>query len=156
MPNWCEGTLKVRGKKDDIERWLKNALVAPNDEEIPNKQLVEFNLNGEWPKVAIKQECWIKDSYRGFIEQDHDVFTYYYDENDIIILMFDTIFAWSVKVEELAKSSKEFNVDYHFYGFEQGMQFNQLVEIHKGEVIANEFIQFDDYIWECINPTLGG
>lgn len=156
MPNWCEGTLKVRGKKADIERWLQNALVASNDQGTPNEQLVEFNLNGEWPDVNIKDLCWIKDSHRGFIEPDHDIFTYYYDKEDIVILMFDAIFAWSVKVAELAKSSKEFNVDYRFYGFEQGMQFNQFIEIIEGEIVKNEFIQFDDYIWECINPTLGG
>ena len=33
------------------------------------------------------------------------------------------------------------------------MEFNQDVEIYKGEIIKNVEIEFDDYMWECINPN---
>lgn len=27
MPNWCEGKLKIRGKKENIEKFFKNGTV---------------------------------------------------------------------------------------------------------------------------------
>lgn len=36
------------------------------------------------------------------------------------------------------------------------MEFNQDVEIYKGEIIKNVEIEFDDYMWEFINPNMGG
>ncbi len=36
------------------------------------------------------------------------------------------------------------------------MEFNQDVEIYKGEIIKGVEIEFDDYMWECINPNIGG
>ncbi len=36
------------------------------------------------------------------------------------------------------------------------MEFNQDVEIYKGEIIKNVEIEFDDYMWECITPNMGG
>ncbi|MBB5146203.1 hypothetical protein HNQ35_001404 [Cerasibacillus quisquiliarum] len=36
------------------------------------------------------------------------------------------------------------------------MEFNQDIEINKGEIIKDEEIKFDDYEWECIYPNLGG
>ncbi|MGR5995465.1 hypothetical protein ACT7C9_25025 [Bacillus cereus] len=56
----------------------------------------------------------------------------------------------------LATLSKEYNVDIKIYAFEKGMEFNQDVEIHKGEIIKNVEIEFDNYMWECINPNMGG
>ncbi|MEW4071696.1 hypothetical protein [Bacillus cereus] len=52
--------------------------------------------------------------------------------------------------------SKEYNVDIKIYIFGRGMEFNQDVEIYKGEIIKNVEIEFDDYMWECINPNIGG
>lgn len=28
--------------------------------------------------------------------------------------------------------------------------------LYKGEIIKNVEIEFDDYMWECINPNMGG
>ena len=30
MPNWCEGTLKVRGKFEDVKRWAKENITVYN------------------------------------------------------------------------------------------------------------------------------
>ncbi len=45
---------------------------------------------------------------------------------------------------------------YKIYAFEQGKEFNQNLEVVKGEIIKDEVIEFDDYVWECIDPTIGG
>ena len=35
-------------------------------------------------------------------------------------------------------------------------EFNIDFEVHKGKVIKNNEIKFDDYVWECTNPEIGG
>ena len=52
--------------------------------------------------------------------------------------------------------SKEYDLDLKFYGFECGYQFNQSIEISKGELIKFKDITFEDYQWECVLPNLGG
>jgi hypothetical protein len=36
------------------------------------------------------------------------------------------------------------------------MEFNQEIEIIKGETTINREIEFEDYCWECPDPMLGG
>lgn len=61
-----------------------------------------------------------------------------------------------IDAEKLAEVSKKYEIDLKIYAFECGMEFNQDVEIINGEIIKNDEIKFDDYRWECINPTKGG
>lgn len=42
------------------------------------------------------------------------------------------------------------------YGFERGTQMNQDIEIIKNEITKNELTKYEDYIWDCILPKLGG
>lgn len=57
--------------------------------------------------------------------------------------------AWRIEVEPLVQLSKEYNLDFKIYASERGMQFEQDIEIVKGEVIKNNVIKFDDYELEC-------
>ena len=51
---------------------------------------------------------------------------------------------------------KKYGVDMRIHAFERGMEFNQIIEIIDGEVTKNEELRFDDYIWDCICPKMGG
>lgn len=44
----------------------------------------------------------------------------------------------------------------NIYAYEQGMQFNQHIEIVDCKIIHDDEIKFDDYLWECPEPYLGG
>ncbi len=47
-------------------------------------------------------------------------------------------------------------MDFRFYGFEYGAEFNQEMIIENGELLVDSDIHFDDYFWECPCPKLGG
>ena len=51
---------------------------------------------------------------------------------------------------------KDYEIDFRFYGFERGMEFNQEVIIENGELKADNEIIYDDYFWECPCPNMGG
>ena len=36
------------------------------------------------------------------------------------------------------------------------MEFNQYIEIVDGKITHDDEIKFNDYMWECPNPELGG
>lgn len=154
MPNWICGDLKVRGTKENIKKFLIEGLISTGSKIRP-----EIIRDDTW-KFSIRANTdsfYIKDTRRSFIEKE-EIHTYINDWEDdeerVIVLEYKS--AWGIDVVGLVNLSKEFNIDFKILGFELGMEFNQDVEIIKGEVIKNEEITFDDYEWECIRPHIGG
>ena len=171
MPNWAEGTLKIRGTKKDVMGFLENRLEAVDSAYSIAEALAEHNgepLKREPNKVVIEADEWdttvtapegfyIKGTRRGLIEGtisfDHSVIE---EDEPFILIIDDFKHAWGVDPEPYIEISREHNLDIRIYVFERGMEFNQEIEIHKGEVIKAVDIRFDDYQWECLMPNLGG
>jgi hypothetical protein len=160
MPNWCEGSLKVRGEKENIKRFLLEAFMPIQPAIL---QILRPDIKG--PELNVTEDEWsltiestgndgfhVKGTRRNFIESSS--IEWEFDREVLIIDGFKA--AWGVYADQLAEISKEYNIDFKIYAFEKGMEFNQDIEIHKGEIIKDDEIQFNDYYWECINPTLGG
>lgn len=64
--------------------------------------------------------------------------------------------AWALESEPYEGLSKKYGLDFRFYGYECGMEFNQETEVVDGETTIDREIQYDDYYWECPDPMLGG
>ena len=164
MPNWCEGKLKIRGKKEDILKFFKDGTslidydknhetieIIPNVE--MNDELYIENLNKT--KTSLKS-LYIKGTRRHFLKPDFEyISTYEINKNEKIVVIHLQA-AWAIDVEPLSEISKKYNIDFKIYAFEMGCEFNQDIEIIKGRIIRNEEITFENYVWECIDPTLGG
>jgi hypothetical protein len=149
MPNWCVGTLKVRGEKSNLEKFVLEGLQPVGfmgEAKEPLKQ-------NEWGDIHTKGTCWIEGTRRGFVR---GLYVYLSEMEDDGIIALDAEFAWCVDVEGLQKLCQKYNVDIRMYAFERGMQFNQEVEIIDGEITMNNEITFDDYEWECPCSSLGG
>lgn len=149
MPNWCEGTLKVRGKEKDLKRFVLEGLR-------PVSFFGEYQekLQFDGSMIESKIDCHIENTRRGFVENLYEWFDKEDDEIDIICL--ETRFAWGIEASKLLETCKKYNVDMRIYAFEQGMEFNQNIEIINGQIIKDEEIKFGDYRWECICPNMGG
>lgn len=168
MPNWCEGTLKVRGKIENIRSWVKENITCYKNEWVktadgkvePLYSEIENSVVDVYPEfedeftVEIKYLAHIKSTRRHFIlKGDYNCIA---NENGIAVLVLEFQSAWAIDTEPFTEMSKQYNVDFRIYGCECGMQFNQEVIIECGELIKNEEIKFDDYEWECPFPHLGG
>lgn len=150
MPNWCEGTLKVRGNKDDIINFLKNAIKSVGF--FGDKDEPEIEENEDYLLVKTsKDNFYLNGTRRGFIEENTIWFEY---EREILALEYRQ--AWGISASELAEISKQYNIDIKIYAYECGMEFNQDIEIHKGEIIRDEEVEFENYMWDCTNPNIGG
>ena len=163
MPNWCKGSLKIRGKKSDITRWVRENVVAYTHnwknghlESIPNPDAVTVQFDdpeSEEICITVKTDAHITGTRRNFV---HDGEYWACDHNGIMILTLDFMAAWAIQPEPYVAMSKEYHVDFRLYGFECGMEFNQEVIVEDGQLISDVEITFDDYNWECIFPKLGG
>lgn len=164
MPNWCKGILKIRGKKENIIKFLKEGTVLIEGIGEPKEIKTEIEIN-KYDEIEIKninreknRDClYIKETVRHFIDPiENKIFIYDEDEEEQTICLEDFKAAWGIDVDALRTISKRYNIDIKIYGFERGMEVNQDIEIVKGEIIKDREIEFNNYIWECINPMLGG
>lgn len=157
MPNWCEGILKIRGKKKDIIKFVEEGL---QDVDLLGGVINEkIILDKQQDYIQIKENnsLHIKNTRRAFVRDNYgEIYFHKTSEKDIFIICLDFKQAWDIDTEPLAEISVKFNIDFKIYAFEMGMQFNRDIEIIQGEIIKDEVIEYEDYIWDCINPHIGG
>lgn len=157
MPNWCEGTLKVRGNFENVRNFILNGLSSTYDDlindEIQKSFLDIWNDDEEYFEAEIERTCYLDGTRRGFIDNSY---IYMNNEDEYSVLLLNARFAWCIFPEELLKICKEYGVDMKITAFERGAEFVQELEIVNGEIIQNKEIEYDDYRWDCPYPLLGG
>ena len=158
MPNWIEGTIKLRGQSEDLKRFFKEGLEPSSYFGKVNsiENSVKCDFDGEWCEVEIENEPHIVGTRRAFIK---DVCVFWEESYATIAMPIKQ--AWAFFGSEWDKDnwvniSNKFNLDIRLYGFERGMEFCEEVEIIKGEVTIDDEIKYDDWVWECPMPYLGG
>lgn len=148
MPNWAEGSLKLRGKCENIASALKEMLL--NDtvtlEEEWDGDLLVFNNTAPY--------FYINKTRRAFINQNQ--IKVWLEEEFCIVELDNFQQAWSAIPENYQEISNKFDVDIKIFTFERGMEFTQEIEISKGEIIKNVCSNYDDYQWEVPFSNLGG
>ena len=143
--------MKVRGKADNVKKFVLEGL-QPVDffgNALPKLELSDLG------EVDTDKDCWIEGTTRGFVENLYADFSFVEDDETFTATL-DAKFAWAADAEELSALCKKYSVDMKLYAFEKGMGFNQDILIVDGEIRRDCRIEFEDYNWECICPTVGG
>ena len=164
MPNWCEGTLKIRGTKENILDFLnkeckivnfKGFLDEPSIQNIIAKEQ-EDEIEIFYPDNS--KEIYLNNTRRNFIENYTGGYlnTCKNNDNEKILVIEGFKAAWGIENKPYVEWSKKYNIDFNIHGYEHGMCFEQEIEIIKGKLLKNEEITYDDYVWECPFPNLGG
>lgn len=152
MPNWCVGTLKIRGDKENVRKFLLESITVPGSV-FGNTPELEVEEDDNYLRMKSKWGLYVKGSHRQFIQGEIE--WYAYDGvNTLCIDCYEG--AWGIDTETLVRLSKEYQIDIKIYAFERGMKFNLDFEVHKGELIKDLEVTFDDYEWDCPCPTMGG
>lgn len=161
MPNWVEGKLKIRGDKKDIATFFKEEMREVEYQNVPvtNSIKIDIDKDGDFvvEKIDFTHRFKLKNARHYITESSIDSFyscCKSVNGKDVLVVGFEA--AWLIDVEYFAEMSKKYDIDFKIYAFEQGKEFNQNLEVVKGEIIKDEVIEFDDYVWECIDPTIGG
>lgn len=164
MPNWCEGSMRIRGKNKDIFNFLINEIIAVagthGEEERSIKEAGTFFSEYDSGNVFIdfcskgRYSLWLRNSRRFFIEDGEIEFNP--EEEKITSCAFDIKQAWNIEVMPFVSISKKYNLDINITGFESGQQFQREISIRDGFSIRDETINYDDWNFECQCPNLGG
>lgn len=162
MPNWCEGYLKIRGKKEDIVNFVENEIILLKSKDIFSepeyleikmiKDSYEYRFEHE---NSFKEYLRLKNARRFFVESKE--ISFYYYEDEVCYLTLEVKQAWCIDVQELlVEHSKKYHVDFNIYASESGMEFEQYITVVNGELVKNEEREYTDFQFEAINPELGG
>lgn len=148
MPNWAKGSLKLRGRSENIVLALKEMLLSDTValEYFLDGILLRFNNTAPY--------FYINGTRRAFIDQKQ--VEVWIGEEFCIIELDNFKQAWSAIPENYQEISSKFDVDIKIFTFEYGMEFTQEIEISKGEIIKNVCCEYDDYQWEVPFSNLGG
>lgn len=149
MPNWNSGTLKIRGQKDNVVSALKE--FAP---------FIDVDVDDEMGIISLfsNENKHIFYGVRRAYCQQQVADEVYFDSDEEVLIVFSCVeVAWALLPEHgWLDVSKKHQIDFRWHGFECGMQFEQDIEICKGELIKNTEITYDDYKWDCPFPNHGG
>lgn len=141
MPNWAQGSMRVRGEYEQVKKFIKEGI----------EYNARYNLH------------YIKGTTRGFIQYEHCSMEDYLimieeDENieEAVTIPFDVKFAWDCNARQIQLISIKYNVDIRLTLFEKLNQFSREVSVISGEIMEDNTITYGDYKWDCPFPLLGG
>ena len=166
MPNWCAGNMRLRGKRSAIKEFLVNeletvyylsALNLKTKPVIVEDDGCEITIKGQVEEGALLPAIYIKGTRRNFIRSMD--FYVYLDEGDdeIQTVCIDCVeAAWSFEAAPYLEKAKKYGIDIRIVGFERGMEFQQEIEIVNGELVKDYEITYDNWLWECPMPNMGG
>ena len=149
MPNFAEGTIKLRGRAENIKSALKYMFGAVGDitiEDDTDGEIITFTTTDSY--------FYINGTKRAFI--DNDSFEIHLDDDFLIIELDNFNQAWRAIPEDYIEISEKFNVDIKIFTFEQGLEFTQEIEISKGKILKNTVLKDGKYRWEVAFSNLGG
>lgn len=154
MPNWCEGTLRIRGTIENLRKFIENGLEPIDSMGEPEKPLVV--CADETSLFAERSGLYhIKGSRRHFVEDDYFAANVK-NPGETAVMAVNMKAAWKIDVQSLRDLCEEFLIDMRIQGFEQGMEFSQIIEIVNGQVVKNEEIKYENWTWDCPCPKMGG
>lgn len=162
MPNWCEGMLKIRGKQEDVFNLLADNLqvwktVIVNKPRFDMRYELDeeaIEIDREDGIILVEKTAHIKGTHRNFVEPN-DINVWKKEDGSSCVAI-DFKAAWNVESQPYIELSKKYHVDIKIEAFERGMEFSRFVLIENGELKEDKGIEYDDYVWDCVMPNLGG
>lgn len=159
MPNWIKGTMKLRGKRENIRRFFREGLDPsdwPKPEDRENQVIDESN--DDELLFYFRNEPHIKGTRRAFITGEN---AYMVEDEGVVCV--DVKQAWSFNAdrenEDLKKwksISDEYDLDIKLFGIECGMEFTQEIIILRNREPIINVKRYADWEWECKFPNMGG
>ena len=174
MPNWCQGVLKIRGPKERHVKFIKEGLLGlrydgatHDDVSVP----IEDWYRDDEETISVYRSpgiwIWIQDTHRAFIDFDNsDEVTSLFCENKNDKTDYISVIpikqAWGIDYEEFSALAKKYELDMRVFAVEQGMGFWCDADIDKdGNIKLNSSTNtfgksYNDFLWECPYPIMGG
>lgn len=154
MANWMEGSLKLRGKSDDILRFLNEGL--KNKPEIVEETEEHYGIYFGSPDC--QELIYILDTDRAYVNS-YAVSEITLDKGNNVVLCISVQQAWDFRVEDWIKTAMKYDLDVRLFGIEGLGGFMHHIDILNGEVVLDECLNYGSYesfVWNCPFPWMGG
>lgn len=128
MPNWVEGKLKIRGKPEDIKRWVEECLHCyttnwlgdgAHTELVEGAVRFEHDPDSEEMYLYVDKSAHIEGTRRNFVEKGEYVDLCEEGKKSILIVSMKA--AWNIEEQPYIEMSKKYNLDFRVYGYEMGI-----------------------------------
>jgi hypothetical protein len=125
MPNWCRGIIEIKGKSENIKRFLIDKLGKDAEQIIETEE-----------KLILRSERYlffegtVSNVIEGQIEfkfSPHEKESYFKDD------AFKA--AWNIEPEPYVRFSKEYDLNIFLFGVEVYGGFKQKIEIKNGKIV---------------------
>ena len=160
MPNWAEGTLKVRGIAQNVcDFFVKgvNVYDKMGDRLCESKKNVH-NYSADFFSYLISfgDTAFIEGTTRAFVDDCPMVEISADSGNEKVTIAVPFKQAWDVMGDEFWAISKKYDIDIRVNAYERGTEFSREVIIEKGVKTLDKTTEYDNYTWDCPMPLLGG
>ena len=169
MPNWIEGSLKLRGsynvyhsewndEKKEFESVAQDKSQWMSFEEYAEGTYFSL-LNNGWAHVDGTKRAFIStDQHEVFIEKPNKLDPP--DPESPVIVACEIHQAWGFRPEDWVAVSQKYHVDIVLYGIESGLGFDQTITILNGALVedkTNDYGKsYNSFLWHCPFPWMGG
>ena len=186
MPNWAEGNIRLRGKKENIINFIQNELVGVEEkittcwdedtlengkptcghiERILHSVILESNCGGE--SLIIKRadntgDCfYFRNSNRQFLFKEDKEFEIYFSEGknlnkDTIIFIDDFNGGWDVDESYFKEKAIQYKIDIRIFVWELGMCWSAVDIFYRNGVCECDTKTYSDWMWDSPMPHYGG
>ena len=183
MPNWCCGTLRAKGPEENIKNFISKefevCVYGGSSESIKTVgylgDLIDWKHIEDDPCVSVsmpdKGYLHLATPCRAFVEWDDyaidglgwNEFVYISDykkktlkSEALAFVMIPIKQAWGFSPDDWLEVAGKYGIDLHLFGWECGMEFDDEIEIIDGKITKAQSISVGDWLWNSINPFLGG
>lgn len=158
MPNWIEGSMRIRGKSKDVYRFLTNAFkpISELEKEEINIEKYEYS-DGEGAYISIPDYFYLDGSRRAFSRLTRDIYIEDISSEKETTCTIKMRQAWAWFNEKFYKSlSDKYDVDIRLIGWEHGMGYKGEMLVIRGQDPLYTETKYDNWEWETECPYLGG
>ncbi len=170
MPNWCEGSLGVRGTKENVLKFLKEGferhtynVKTRQNELVPGDIFTFDDEDDDFIEVHFKSKAatwvYIKGTTRAFFDEECGVeYMSVRTKDDITTCRIPIKQAWGYSEEDWLNIALQYDLDLILYGIECGMEFIQEFKIVRGKIsaVTDDDRSTGNWLWDCPFPWLGG
>lgn len=170
-PNWAEGNLRIRGKRENLISFLINELCCikgsdNSDEPVETSPIYIKENCGGWTIILIKDDGSLnnfhfKNSDTQYIECAEQDLELSLSEGpnlnkDQVIFIDCFNAAWDIDEDFFKRCAIQYKIDIRIFVWELGLQWSKASTFYKNGKTEMEYKQYADWLWDCPLPHYGG
>lgn len=157
MPNWIEGSLRIRAHYENMLAFFEKGIDSSN----LHLYIDEHDESFEVACLNDNEYVYIQDTERAFLIGMFDIVVNKKDADPggNVYVALKVQQAYCFNVHEWRRISMRFGLDIRLAGYECGVGVKEEIEIVHGKILNDSirsYKTYNDWLWEAEMPFMGG